>query len=73
MQDDLRSVPSRAADFFLMAQLAFAQSRATRHPQTARVLANMGRSYMERAKAFGLPVPEDVAPSGFTEPGSGVD
>src|SRR5690348_13724610 len=52
MKSDDDQVPSSAADFFLLAQLAAAQARETRHPKTVRVLTRMARSYLERAKAL---------------------
>ena len=58
MPEDDR-LPSSAADFFVLAQLAATQARATRHPKTVRVLLRMARQYLERAKALGWDTPID--------------
>jgi hypothetical protein len=52
MSDDDKMC-STAADFFLLAQLAATQARATRHPKTVRVLLRMASEYLDRAEALG--------------------
>ena len=42
-----------AADYLDLARASFAQVRATRDAPTARVLARMGQTYLEKAKALG--------------------
>jgi hypothetical protein len=59
MKSDDDQLPTSAADFFLLAQLAAGQARATRHPKTARVLLRMARAYLERAAALGWKMPVD--------------
>jgi hypothetical protein len=58
MSDD-DQLPSTAADFFLLAQLAATQAGSTRHPKTVRVLLRMARQYLERAKALGWSLPSE--------------
>jgi len=69
MPEDAQT-PSSAADFFLLAQIAAAQARATRHPKTARVLLHMARRYLERAQDLGwsTPIHGELAPKHGTRP-----
>jgi hypothetical protein len=59
MSDD-DQLPSTAADFFLLAQLAARQAGSTRHPKTVRVLLRMARQYLERARALGWNLPPEA-------------
>lgn len=47
-----KNEPSTATDYLELARASFAQVRATRDAPTARVLARMGQTYLEKAKAL---------------------
>ena len=48
-----KNEPSTAIDYLELARASFAQVRSTRDVQTARVLARMGQTYLDKAKAMG--------------------